>query len=193
MQAECGEWFCAVLTGSGDVYAWWIDSGAVEELYWETRKTTAAFAPAHEAVIPCQTLEFKIDPLKLPSLPDLPDLLTTGLSGEELKKETKLIKIAACNDSLIGLTNKGHVLKLDRMEYEDGPRTWRYVSKNVCSDASFLRCGAQLPYYSEINELKKVPGFRPTTGSNGQKRPPQVESTSDTLLITHVSNTAPID
>ena len=53
--------------------------------------------------------------------------------------------------------------------------------------------GTQLPYYSEINEIKKIPAFRPTMGDDGQKRPPQVELSSDTLFVTHVSNTTPID
>ena len=72
-----------------------------------------------------------MDPTKLPALPDLPDFPATGLPEEERRKGTRLIKIAACYESLIGLTNKGHVLKLDKMDDENNTRIWQYVSKNV--------------------------------------------------------------
>ena len=61
-----------------------------------------------------------------------------------------------------------------------------------------LRClvlgrGTQLPYYSEIDEIKKILAFSLTMGDGGQGRPPQVELSSETLFVTHVSNTTPID
>ena len=119
IQAECGTWFCAVLTGSGDAYAWWVDAGTFNDLYLENYDTSVDPVIEHEAVIPCRTRDFKMDPVKLPGLPDLPDLPATGLPEEERRKETRLIKIAACDNRLIGLTNKGHVLKLDGMHGED--------------------------------------------------------------------------
>ena len=64
-------------------------------------------------------------------LPDLPELPETGLSEEERRKETKLIKIAATHDCFIGLTNKGHVLRLDRLSHEDSSGTWHYVRKSA--------------------------------------------------------------
>ena len=67
--------------------------------------------------------------MKLPKLPDLPDLLGTGLSEEERKKETKLIKIAALDHYLVGLTNQGHVLKLDEMAEGESIRNWYHVSR----------------------------------------------------------------
>jgi len=70
-------------------------------------------------------------PTKLPSLPDLPDLPMTGLPEEEHRKETKLIKIVACSNSLIGLTNKGHVLKMGRLYGEDPIWVWDYVSEGA--------------------------------------------------------------
>ena len=88
-----------------------------------------------------------MDPTKLPALPDLPDLPATGPSGEERRKETRLIKIAACNNYLVGLTNKGHVLKLSGLGDEGYTRIWRYVSKNVCVLVPFLKlwCAAAIP------------------------------------------------
>lgn len=87
--------------------------------------------PANGAVIPCHTWEINKDPVKLPTLPDLHDLPGTGLPEEERKKETRLIKIAAFHQSLVGLTNKGHVLKLDGMAKEGSIRNWRYVSQGI--------------------------------------------------------------
>ena len=139
IQAECGSWFCAVLTGSGDVYAWWTSSGTFSDLYWETSNSTTAPVPDHEAVIPCQTWELKTDPIKLPALPDLPGLPATGHSGEERRKETRLIKIAACDNCLIGLTNKGHVVKLGAMRDEGSARIWHYVSENMYVLMPFLK------------------------------------------------------
>ena len=135
IQAECGPWYCAGLTMSGDAYAWWTNLGAFDDQYWKTYKTTTILVPDHDTMIPCQTRELRVDPTKLPALPDLPDLSATGLSEEERRKETRLIKIAACYNYLIGLTNKGHVLKLDGFGMEDRTRIWHYVSKNVCSGA----------------------------------------------------------
>ena len=93
----------------------------------------------HEAIIPCQTQELMMDPIKLPALPDLPDLPATGLPEEERRKKTRLIRIAACLNSLIGLTNKGHVLKLDGMGNENNTRIWCYVSENMCALLPFLK------------------------------------------------------
>ena len=82
----------------------------------------------NETVIPCHTFSINMDPVKVPTLPDLPDLPATGLSEGEHRKETKLIKIAAVADRLIGLTNKGHVLKMDGLKDENCMLTWHYVS-----------------------------------------------------------------
>jgi len=92
--------------------------------------STKAIVPDDEGVIPCYTWGIKKDPAKLPILPDLPDLPATGLPEEEQRKETKLIKIAAFENCLVGLTNKGHVLKIDGLADEDSVQTWRYVSES---------------------------------------------------------------
>ena len=148
IQAECGLSFCAVLTESGDVYVWWPDSDTFDGLRWEAAATRVR-PVSGGTIIPCRTKELKMDPIKLSALPDLPDLPDTGLSGEERGRETRLIKIAASYESLIGLTNKGHVLKLNGLGSKDGAGIWYYVSKNVralvpllklwCAAATLLR------------------------------------------------------
>ena len=124
IQAEGSHVASVVLTRSGDVYVWWphsdIHPGQYEEAIEKMDKD-----------VPCYTLDFHMDPIKAPTLPDLPDLPATGLSEGERKKETKLIKIAALNFHLIGLTNKGHVLRLDGLEDKDSMLTWHYVSESA--------------------------------------------------------------
>ena len=94
-------------------------------------ESTKTIMPDDGTVIPCHTWEIDEDPVKLPMLPDLPDLPGTGLPEEEREKETRLIKIAAFYHGLVGLTNKGHVLKLDGMAKEDSIQSWRYVSQRI--------------------------------------------------------------
>ena len=135
-QIECGWDFSAVLTKSGDAYVWWPFDGTVGDRYDEAMeeldkdKSTKAVVPNGGTVIPCHAWEIHEDPVKLSILSDLPDLPATGLSEEERGKETKLIKIAAFEHRLIGLTNKGHVLKMDRL-YAEGTQVWNYVSKSA--------------------------------------------------------------
>jgi SCF-associated factor 1 len=196
-QIECGWGFSTVLTRSGDVYAWWPSGESFEDQYRQTMaemdedESTKAVVPDNGAVIPCHTWEMERDPVKLPVLPDLPDLPAIGLSEKGRKKETKLIKIAAFDTCLVGLTNKGHVLKIDGLTDEDSVQIWRYVSGDarvICD--RFLSHDTQLPTYSEIDKVKEHAVFGPTTDDNGQEKPPQVPLSSNTMHITHVSHIA---
>jgi hypothetical protein len=63
---------------------------------------TEVVVPDGGTVIPCHTREINMDPVKLPILPDLPELPATGLPEEERRKETKLIKIEALDHCLVG-------------------------------------------------------------------------------------------
>lgn len=192
-QIECGWSFSTVLTKSGDVYAWWPFGGSFEDQYLQTvaelnkDESTKAVVPDGGAVIPCYTWEMKRDPVRLPVLPDLPDLPATGLLEKERKQETKLIKIAAFDNCLVGLTNKGHVLKIDGMSDENSIQIWSYVSGNtrIIWDP-FLDDATQLPNYSEVDKVKENQAFCTTTDEHGQERPPQVQLSSDTMHITHV-------
>jgi len=193
IQIECGGHFSAVLMRSGDVYAWWPFGDAFEDQYQAAMtelavgESTKTIVPDDETVIPCCTWEINKDPVKLPILPDLPDLPTTGLSEEWRSKDTKLIEIAGFNNCLIGLTNKGHVLKIDGLIDEDSIQIWRYVSSVQAIWYPVLSYCAQLPNYSEIDKVKEHSAFRTTIGDDGQERPPQVELLSDIMLTTHVS------
>ena len=137
VQVECGQKFSAVLTRSGDVYIWWPFYGTIGSQYQKAMKeldkdeSTKAIVPKGETVIPCHTWEMNVDLIKLPTLPDLPNLPATGLPEKEHRKETKLIKIAAGYGFIVGLTNKGHVLKIDGINKDENIGTWYYVSERV--------------------------------------------------------------
>ncbi|KAG1881190.1 regulator of chromosome condensation 1/beta-lactamase-inhibitor protein II [Suillus subluteus] len=94
---ESGWNFSSVLTKSGDVAA-----------------MDAADLKAHateDGVIPCSTWELHEEPTMLPPLPRLPEM---SLGSVE---PVKLVKLAALESRLIGLTNHGHVLSISRWEY----------------------------------------------------------------------------
>jgi len=113
----------------------------------------------------------------------------TGLPEKERKKETKLIMIVACGNSLVGLTNKGHVLKAYRVER--GTWAWDYVSEGARMIwHPLLNRDMQLSNFSEMDEVREHPAFYTTTGNDGKKSSARVELLSDTMLITHVSHIA---
>ena len=196
VQVERGSSFSAVLTRSGDVYGWpvHVDQHRKAIAGLDKDESTRAIVPDGGTVIPCHTWEINMDPTKLPSLPDLPDLSMTGLPEEERKKKTRLIKIAACSNSLVGLTNKGHVLKMKELYMENPTWVWDYVSEGARMIwRLLLNRDMQLPNYSEIGEVKKHLASHTTTGNDDQEIPPRVELSSNTMLITHVSHITPMN
>ena len=199
VQVECGEEICSVLTESGDAYAWWPPKDWYSKLTagLDRDESTMAIVPDGGTVIPCYTQEINLGFEKYPKLPDLPDLPGTGLPEEERQKETKLVKIVLLGHGLVGLTNKGHVLKSDgsRHWYRFGSeenklliQDWCYVSKSAqIIMYLYSNDDAQFPNYSEIDKVKEHPAFRTITGDDGQERPQKVELPSDVMLITDVS------
>ena len=141
MQAECGWSFSSILTQSGDVLVFWPSSGEIGRIYDEEdaamdeRGDCNAYG-TEDHHIPCITWSLRADPLKIPPIPQLPDLESTGVSQEERSKGTTLVKIAAFDNHLIGLTNKGHVLKFGDLSNEnsfDRTTRWQYVrSPCIC-------------------------------------------------------------
>lgn len=93
--------------------------------------TKAKIPPQQPTVVPCHVWDMVgIDPVRLPSIPpDLPRLVDTGLSSEELDEQTKLVRIACTDSALMGVTNKGHVLLYDHLGEERGCELgeWDYV------------------------------------------------------------------
>jgi len=66
VQIECSLRFSAVLTGSGDVYAWWLYEGTLWDQYWKTvgeldkDESAKAVVPDGGTVIPCHTWEMNV-------------------------------------------------------------------------------------------------------------------------------------
>lgn len=135
IQAECGWSFSSILTQSRDVLVFWPSLGEIGRIYDEEtaamdeRGNCNAYG-TDDYCIPCVTWSLRADPLRLPPIPQLQDLEGTGVSQEERSKATILIKIAAFDNHLIGLTNKGHVLKFGDLSNEnsfDRMTRWQYV------------------------------------------------------------------
>ena len=159
----------------------------------EKEESMKAIIPDDRTVMRCRTLEIDWDPVKVRMPADLPELPGTGLSEEERRKETKLIKIAATHECFIGLTNKGHVLRLEGSNHKEFSGTWDYVRKSA-QNISYLysKGDTQLPNFSEIDKIKECSAFHTTIGYDSGERPPEVELSSDMMLITDVSHIASI-
>ena len=135
IQAESGWVFCSILTQSGDVLVFWPFLGEIGRLCDEENATMdergdCQAYPTADRQVPCIAWSLQADPLRIPHIPQLPEPEYTGLSQEEKPSATTLIKIAAFDNYLIGLTNKGHVLKFGDLSKEnsfDRMTRWQYV------------------------------------------------------------------
>ncbi|KAL0953835.1 hypothetical protein HGRIS_005012 [Hohenbuehelia grisea] len=168
LQIECGWSFSSVLTQGGDVFVWFPFAGnmaaLIENKYREMDQQGDKKAKSVDGVIPCITWELSMDPFRLPSLPSLPKLSNSGSA----ENEPRLIKIAALDQHIIGLTNQGHVLKYGSLQDETKAvrGRWEY-----------------LPNFSEAKRVREHPVFAPDAGSETDKR---IDAPTD-MQITHIS------
>ncbi|KAH8832685.1 regulator of chromosome condensation 1/beta-lactamase-inhibitor protein II [Flagelloscypha sp. PMI_526] len=166
-QVESGWSFSVALTRRGEVIVWY-PFGSLAEKFREQM-----LSMSHEekksldvdGVIQCHPWDFSERQFTI--LPELPSLPSLPSSAEADSGDVKLIKIAGLVDYVVGLTNKGHVLKFGPMQDEEAIRAnrWEY-----------------LPKFSELEEVKAHPTFSPGDV------PPAAEA-PDTLTITHISGT----
>ncbi|KAF7982564.1 hypothetical protein HWV62_27552 [Athelia sp. TMB] len=151
-----------MLNQAGDIFVWFpydeMVKQAIEEHHLANKANKIFATPAHE--IPCATWDLKQDSFKLPALANLPLL---SISPES--KDIKVVKIAAFDNSLIALTNHGHVVKFDGLANGMTAKTgqWTY-----------------LPKFSEAEKLKEHEVFSAAQEQGGSLR------ISETLQITHV-------
>lgn len=131
-QIECGWAFSSLLTKYGDVFVWWPFSGsmdvAIEQKMRDMDNEGNKKALARkDGTIPCTTWDLDITPIRLPSIPSLPELLNTG--NPKTSQITELVQIAAFDRHIIGLTNYGHVLKFGSLDDENSVShgRWEYV------------------------------------------------------------------
>ncbi|KAI0064013.1 RCC1/BLIP-II [Artomyces pyxidatus] len=169
VQVECGWAFSSILTASGDVLVYWPFAGEIdtrvqtENTIMNQRSDSQAHATSDNS-IPCVAWTLRSDPFRLPHLPQLPKLDGTGADeGPDDFMEVKLIKIASFDNQLIGLTNKGHVLKFRDLSNEASLRhgQWEY-----------------LPTFSEVSRVREQPAF----AAGGSKL-----DAPTTMQITHIS------
>ncbi|THH05395.1 hypothetical protein EW145_g4827 [Phellinidium pouzarii] len=150
VQTECGWSYSAALTASGNVLVWWPFGQSMQHVYntTMTQMNESGDEQAHATVdgmIPCSTWDMQQDPHRLPPLPSLSELSDSRHTcNESERQETKLVKIAAMDNFLIGLTNKGHVLKFGDLSNETSLQQgrWEY-----------------LPFFSEIERVRAHPTF----------------------------------
>lgn len=128
---------------SGDVLMYWPGSGSMleaiqgkfNELNAVNNHDSKAIPEEGQDSIPCYIWDLlTANPVRLRPIPrDLPRLPATGLSDDADSEETRLIKIAGLDNNLIGLTNKGHVLRYNNLEGEENYQRgqWEYVSEDV--------------------------------------------------------------
>ncbi|KAJ6591576.1 regulator of chromosome condensation 1/beta-lactamase-inhibitor protein II [Mycena vulgaris] len=166
VQVECGWNFSSLLTKSGEVFVWWPRSGRMLEQIDAKNASMDEeqqfFAKASDGAIPCAPWDLEADPDRLPPLPALPPLSTTG---DEIVEETKIIKIAAMDGRIIALTNQGHVLLFSGLENETtfSSGRWKY-----------------LPNFTELEKIRSLAPFTPSDGKSGIEAP-------QTMKITHIS------
>ena len=135
LQAESGWSFCAILTQSNDVLVFWPFSGEVGSRLAEEEERMNESGdyhayPASDHTIPCIPVTLRANPLRIPPITQLPEFDDSGLSPEERSKETVLVKVAALDNAIVGLTNKGHVLKFGDLSNEHSfnmSTRWEYV------------------------------------------------------------------
>ena len=159
-QAECGWVFSAVLTQEGGIYVFWPFSAQMATLLtpWSAQVVGAGPPRANEGVLHCIPMDFSLEPLRLPDLPLLPELDEEANSRNE---PTRVVSIAGLDNSLVALTNKGHVLKFDDLGDIDSASSgrWTYVGllKNVLNTVFSRLSAAQ---FQRTRKSEATSGFR---------------------------------
>lgn len=134
VQVESGWSVSSVLTKGGDVLVWWPMGDDMKQLIDAQNSAMdeeGLYARVvDKGVIPCAHWEVRKDPYRLPELPRLPAL--DGARYEDV--DVHLVKIAAMDCHLIGLTNHGHVVKiLAQTSDTAGLEGWSYVCRFNCA------------------------------------------------------------
>ena len=83
--------------------------------------------PTVDNIITCVLWNLQHNPKRLPALPSLPNLQYNE-EGAHVH-DTKIIKIAGMDNSLVALTDKGHILKFGDLSNEGSLQSgrWEYV------------------------------------------------------------------
>ncbi|KAI0794449.1 RCC1/BLIP-II [Fomes fomentarius] len=182
VQVESGWSFSSILTESGDVLVYWPINGYIEEVidlkmedldYTDDVELKAASMarPSEDEpdVVPCYWWVLQgAELIRLPAIPTgrLPKLECTGLEDDP-EESIRLVKIAGLDNNILGLTNKGHVLRYGSLNRED-------TYQNGCWE--------YLPFFSDIKQIRTLPAYT----RHGENEGPAV-TPPETLRITHIS------
>ncbi|KAG8934250.1 hypothetical protein FRC02_010311 [Tulasnella sp. 418] len=177
-QVECGWGFVSILTDEGNVFVTWPFSGdfAAEEKEKNAVLDSQGGREANETngVVTCTPVRIAAPPLLLPDLPtNLPNLENDITAGHPATP--RLIKIAAGDNFIIGLTDQGHVLSIDITGDHDEPDGLETLRRKFMTRE---RQWVYLPQYSELSQVRDDPVFG---DGNGSIPPPT------SLKITHIS------
>ena len=130
IQVVCGHFFSAILTRSGDVYIVYPFDEYARKEHEKRCEESETGLEIEGNRISCKTWKLKCELYKLREIGDLTELdQRHGSPGS--KSPPKIISIAATDKFLIGLTDKGHVLKIN--QFDSGKKTqikdqnWVYV------------------------------------------------------------------
>ncbi|KAG8928190.1 hypothetical protein FRC02_007266, partial [Tulasnella sp. 418] len=184
VQVDCGySHFVAFLTEDGRVFAMWLSNGPYRD---QSNSLNGALnnegdgypAKAVNGIIGCTLVQIDAEPLLLPKLPtDLPTLRAGTVVEGPASEELKLVKIAAGNAMIIGLTNQGHILFID---VKGGNSRWgtQVLQEQFSSGESRWN---YLPQFSELRQIIADPVFAPGEDDIPLLIPPT------TLNITQIS------
>jgi len=182
---EAGWTFSVALLASGEIYVWWPFNDPLLETL--DQKNQELDQDVHNKArankkreIPCVTFGIDAPLSKLPPLPPLPALRQTG--QETPSVGIQLVQIAGLENSIVGLTNHGHVVKFDGLENDRtiSQRQWQYVSTYILSASALLMLSMQLSHFSDLDRVREHEVFN-DSGDDGKAIP-----VPESMKITHV-------
>lgn len=135
VQVTCGWTIMAALNALGNVYVWSVFDGSVQDIFhlrndeFDAQQRNQTRGVAINGIIKCHTWTMiGVEPLKLPELPQLPTLTSGAVPHPQL------VKIAAGDHFIVGLTNGGHVVKMNVPNVLWSNEVWEYVRHQLAED-----------------------------------------------------------
>ncbi|KAG9098211.1 hypothetical protein FS749_004374 [Ceratobasidium sp. UAMH 11750] len=172
VQVAAGWDVCALLTQTGDVFVVFPFRGSFDQEV-EARMPEAGGEQsevlAQGGEVRCECWDVQHHPTRLPALPRLPVLHPSTDATEDAPP--RLVKIAAGEHFVVGLTDGGHVLKLNLPTSNEAELHQSIVHGNLQWD--------YLPKFCDVAHVRNEPGFR----HQGQ----QEQSALEDLTVTHIS------
>ncbi|KAG9103248.1 hypothetical protein FRC06_011629 [Ceratobasidium sp. 370] len=173
VQIAAGWDVCALLTQTGDAFVVFPFRGSFDqeaqarmpEAGGEQREVLA-----QDGEVRCECWDVLHHPTRLPALPSLPTLhRPTDATAQDAPP--RLVKVAAGEQFIVGLTDGGHVLKLSLPTSNEAELHQAIVHGNLQWD--------YLPRFCDVVHVRNEPGFR----HQGH----QEQSALEDLTVTHIS------